>query len=122
MPIHDQHWPGGRVRQAPPTPRLKHLGEPLVAVTATRPVTLSSGVAPARWRMIWNPGRGQMLGLEDEERRTYDASRIHHCDRSYPLLPALYLLPTTLVANADQSPRSLACADCETRLVHIVDL
>lgn len=86
MPIHDQHPPSGRVRQALPAPRLKHLGEPLVAVTVARPATFASGEALIRWRMFRNPGCGQMLGLEDEERRTHKTSRIHRLDRSYPLL------------------------------------
>lgn len=101
---------------------LKHLGEPLVAVTVTCSATFASGEAPVRWRMVRNPGCGQMLGLEDEERRTHDTGRIHHLDRGYPLLPTLYLLPATLVANIDQSSRGLARTHCKTRLIHVVYL
>lgn len=54
--------------------------------------------------------------------RTQKAGRIYHLDSSYPLLPTLYL-PTTLVANIDQSPRSLARPrrDLDSSILYICD-
>jgi len=91
-------------------------------MTVTCPATLASSEAPVGQCMVWNPGCRQMLRLEDKERRTYNAGRIYHFNRSYPLLPTLYLLLARLVADIDQSPGSLACADCETGLIHVVYL
>jgi hypothetical protein len=91
-------------------------------MTVTCLVTLASGEAPVGWCVIRNPGYRQMLGLEVEERRTHNAGRIHHLDRSYPLLPTLYLLPACLGPNADKSSRSLACDDNKTGLIHVVYL
>lgn len=91
-------------------------------MTVACPTTFAGGEAPVRWRMLQDPGGGEMLGLEDEEQRTHRAGRIYHLDSSYPLLPTLYLLPTALVANIDRCSRSLARTDRETRLIYVVYL
>lgn len=91
-------------------------------MTVAYPATLTSGEALVGRCLVWNPGCRQMLGLKDEERQTYNASRVQYFNRNYQLLPTLYLLPARLVAYIDQSPRSLASADCETGLVYVVYL
>jgi hypothetical protein len=101
MPDNDQHRPSGRIRRAPPATGLKYLGGPLAAVTITCPTTFASGEAPVGWHIVRSPGCEQMFGLEDQERRTHETGGVHHLHRGYPLWPALYLLPATLIANVD---------------------
>jgi hypothetical protein len=101
MPIYDQHSPGGRVGQASPAPGLKNLGKPLVAVAITCLATLASSETPVGRYMFWDPSRRQILGLEYEERWTYNPGSIYYFNRRYPFLPTLYLLPARSVAYID---------------------
>ena len=86
-----------------------------------RPATITCRNPPVPGRARWYPCCVGMFGLEDEQGGHSCPGCTYTLNCSYPFLSATNLLPAWFLAYVDQCSCSLACTNCKTWLVHVVD-